>query len=235
MANDTANHVAQALSGGDECPSIDDLVMRMDRELGDKLRGEAESHLAGCAHCQAELALFRDFSSSSARPEERADIDAIVKKLRKNSPAQRTSWWRTLIQTRVWMPTAAALAAAALVISFNIHKPRIAQTEISTDMGTFRSARVNTLAPLGDVTQVPAQLRWLPVHGATRYRVSVSEVDRTEVWNATVNGPAATLPPAVTRKIVPLKTLEWQVTALDSNGSALAESTLQKFRLAPSR
>jgi len=235
MANNTANDLAQALNGGDECPSVDDLVMRIDGQLGGKLRGEAESHLAGCAHCQAELALFREFTSSAARPEEQADIDAIVKKLRKNSPAKRTPWWSALFKTKVWMPAAAALAAAVLVVTFVIPKHRIAQTEISSDMGAFRSARVNTVAPLGDVTQVPAELRWLPVPGATQYRVAVSEVDRTQLWNATVDGSVANLPVTVTRKIVPLKTLEWQVTALDAKGVALAESTGQKFRLAPNR
>ena len=67
--------------------------------------------------------------------------------------------------------------------------------------------------------------------GAVRYRVSLKEVDRTTVWSGTADAPSATLPAEVLAKLVPAKTLTWQVLAVDANNAVIADSGSQRFRI----
>jgi hypothetical protein len=58
------------------------------------------------------------------------------------------------------------------------------------------------------------------------------EVDRVELWQGLSKEPKVMLPAEVREKIVPGKTLLWQVTALDVNGQAVATSQVERFRIA---
>jgi hypothetical protein len=95
----------------------------------------------------------------------------------------------------------------------------------------FRSATVTLVAPEGDVAQAPEALRWEAVPGAASYAVTVTEVDRTEVWRAEVRAPEAPLPAAVRARVVPGKPVLWQVAAKDASGNVVATSGAQRFRV----
>jgi hypothetical protein len=97
----------------------------------------------------------------------------------------------------------------------------------------LRSEGVVALAPIGDLMRSPAELRWRTFPGASRYSVKLMEVDHSELWQASLEETAVLLPAAVREKVVPGKTLLWQVTALDGAGKALANSRLERFRLTP--
>ena len=97
--------------------------------------------------------------------------------------------------------------------------------------GVLRSRAVTLVAPVDDVERAPTELRWEPVPGAASYAVTMTEVDRTEVWRAEVKGPQAPLPAAVRARIVPGKPFQWQVEARDASGAVVAGSGMQRFRV----
>ena len=133
--------------------------------------------------------------------------------------------------------SATALSLAAMVIAVVVglsirtsKEPALISDGVSGSR-MLRSEGVVALAPIGDLIQSPAELRWQPLPGAARYSVKLMEVDHSELWQASLEQTAVPLPAAVREKVVLGKTLLWQVTALDSAGKALANSRLERFRL----
>jgi hypothetical protein len=95
----------------------------------------------------------------------------------------------------------------------------------------LRSNTIQTVAPEGDVEQAPTQLQWQVVPAAAAYEVRVLEVDHNELWKARTSASRIALPPSVQARVVPAKTLLWQVAALDAAGNKVAESGPVRFRL----
>ena len=132
-------------------------------------------------------------------------------------------------------PAALAVATLAVTLFFWVPRGSAPNPEAFPADDTLRSRRVEVMSPIGRLGEMPHELHWRTVKQATRYRVRLFEVDNTELWNGVVTIAKAELPPDVQRKIVPLKTLEWQVTALNAAGVVIAESGPQKFRLEVTR
>ena len=215
-----------------ECAAIDELALLLDGRRGEELQRRAEAHVAGCLHCQTELALLREFESPAIRPEEQRDVNWIVARLRKNPTVAPVPWWKQIWTARFLAPASIALATAIIAIAIGLN---MRQSPLSPVPGpgreVMRSQAVELMSPTGDIKSAPAELRWRPVAGASSYRVRLLEVDRTELWSTTVSQSSVALPGAVREKIVPLKTLMWEITALDDAGALVASSGLQAFRL----
>ena len=215
--------VSQALRRGEDCPALDELIERLaanDREV--------ESHVAGCAHCTTEMALFREFQEPAIRPEEKADIDAVVARLRQRSAVPKKAWWPSF----GWLAPA-SLAMAAVLVGLFVWSPGRTQEAppVSGNEDVMRSARMAVVGPTGTMAETPAKLAWSAVPGAAKYQVSLDEVDRTAVWSGTVESTSAVLPAEVLRQVVPRKTFTWKVVALNAAGAVIAESGAQKFRV----
>jgi hypothetical protein len=95
----------------------------------------------------------------------------------------------------------------------------------------YRTVTVQVVGPTGDVLEAPAELSWVAVDGAVRYEVQVLEVDRTILWRTTSLSERVLLPGSVVERIVPGKTLLWEVTATDGSGTSIASSGTQRFRV----
>lgn len=233
MSENVNKKILPALRPSDACPSLDELIDLTSGQRGEQRRHEAEAHVAGCAHCATELALFREFQEPSVQAEEKADVDAIVARLRENSPVPRAAWWERFLTIR-WMAPA-SLALAAILVGALLWAPgRIgseAGPRVSGNDDAMRSGRVNVIGPSGALTKAPSKLEWAPLQGATQYRVSLSEVDQTVIWSATVEGSSAVLPAHVAAQVVSLRTFVWQVFALDKSGTVIADSGTQRFRV----
>ncbi len=226
MSENSNKKVSQALQPGDDCPPLDELI-----DLADKLDHNFKAHLAGCAHCATELALFREFQEPVLRLQEKPHVEAIVARLRENSPVPKAGWWKSLWSVQ-WMAPASVAVAAILVGLFLWAPGRTGSAPIvSGGDDAMRSARVEILSPTGTLVDAPAQLEWVAVKGAARYQVSLTEVDHTAVWAGTVEGPAASLPSEVRAKVVPRKTFVFEVKALDDKGAVIAESGSQRFMM----
>ena len=192
------------------------------QRFADELTGAEREHLASCVHCQTELALFREMMSE----EMTEDSQWIAEQLRRrnNVVAFRPKAWRVLYAV------AAALAVVIGISWWQFREPSIDVPLTGTD--TYRSARLELIAPIGDIARAPNELRWRSVPNASRYHVRIMEVDATEVWSGDTNEPHVALPPAVIAQFRPGKSLLWEVQAFRGN-AVLATSETQNVRVTP--
>lgn len=203
--------------------------------LGDELTTMEQAHMAQCARCQAELALFASLDADEPRPGEGAAVAWIAAETRRRlgtagivpapalaAPPRRTSW----------LPSWALMAASFVAVLGGAWLLRTPDVTIESPGGAvYRSAGLEVVAPSGDLDAVPEAFAWTPVPGAAHYEVRVREVDGTEVWRGTSPDPRLVLPAAVRTLVLPAKTLEWQVIASDATGRSLADSGVARFRL----
>jgi molybdopterin converting factor small subunit len=193
-------------------------------------RAEGWAHVQHCAHCQGEIELLRSFLTEQVTVEEQPHIDAIVRDLRKNSPAKHSPWWKTLLTPWALTPALAAVAVA-VVVFVNIGHQRPGDVVLKPGDQVVRSQAIRVVAPVGDLNGVPEVLTWNAASGAFSYRVMVFEVDRTLLWTTSATSTQVAIARDLSTKIVPGKTLLWQIEALDASGSVIAASGLTQFRV----
>jgi len=222
-----ANKLSDIFGSTAECPPVEELVKALEAPRTGETRAACEQHIASCAYCSAQLALFRNFETAQPKSEERAAISAIVSRLRKESPASVEPWWSRIWKPRILAPAAIALAAASVMIVVNVHP---GGSNLDTPVASvMRSNQLVPVAPLGQITQPPSQLKWQPIAAAAQYKVRLLEVDKTELWSTTTAAANIEIPSQVQAKIVPSKKILWEVTALDSTGATLASSGIRSF------
>jgi hypothetical protein len=206
-----------------------------------------DPHLAQCSRCQTELALLMSFESSEPLPDEGAGVAWISARLeqrlglikgsrtpRKVEPSEQAGSWisQLFARPRSWwlVPVAAALIIAAVGIGF-LHRSREPQLRADAGNGpvVYRSQEIEVIAPAGEVPDAPKMLQWKAFAGASRYKVSIMEVDQEPLWSGETSDLVLTIPAAVRARMLPRKPLLWRVTAMDSQGRTLASSQMQRF------
>jgi hypothetical protein len=205
-------------------------------------------HLIACAHCQAELAMLKTFTSAAPLADEGAAVAWINNQLQQrldqirggqgtvtDAPSWRNliAWKSRLIGTaslRWLVPVSAVLLI--VVSSFVLLRAR-KEPELRADAGAgpavYRSQEVQVTGPSGMLAKAPATLQWKNVARAARYRVAMMEVDQVPFWESTSNYDSLTIPIEIRNRILPGKPISWRVTALDADGRVLAVSQLQQF------
>ena len=232
--------LTNALRPGPECPSIERLGRYADGALTPEERRHEESHIGTCANCQAELALLHAFARPAARDDEPEVVRWGVEQLRRretelfdHSRLHGSSIRRWLSAGSLRPALALAIVLLAIVGGYYLTNPAVPRlpTDIGSSPETTRSLTVAVRAPIGDQTAVPDRLEWQPVSGAARYHVRLSEVDRREIWSGDTMDTAVDLPLDVRARIVPGKTLVWEVIAYSASNAPMAESNAERFRL----
>jgi len=234
--------LSDALKPGPDCLSIEYIGHYADGALPAAERVVASAHIEACANCQAELALLRAFAATTVRDDEAESVRAGVAALRRRESDILGSGRREASSLGQWGSVwlfrhAISLAAVLLLVVggfylLNPAPPRL-PTNVSSGDEVTRSLTVAVRAPIGEQVDAPARLEWQPVTGAVRYRVRLMEVDRHELWSTDVAATSVDLPQDVRARIVPAKTLLWQVTAYGASNAPLAESDVARFRLTP--
>ena len=192
--------------------------------LGESLSDAEREHVASCARCQAELALFHEFQQGEETPEGQWIATELRRRLETPSNVKVFAPWRR------FAGVLAAAAAAVIVIGSGLWMQYREPSIEHGNTNIYRSGRLEAIAPSGDLTETPKELRWTPVAGATSYGVRLLEVDRTPVWSAETKEARIALPASVATQCLPGKTLMWDVTA--RRGSAtVATSDTQRFRV----
>ncbi|HET8774772.1 MAG TPA: hypothetical protein VFP80_13300 [Thermoanaerobaculia bacterium] len=208
----------EALEPSPECIDI--------ARLGEPLDASDRAHLDTCARCQTELALFREIGREESTAEEADAARWIADELRRRNNV-------VAFRPKAWNAIYAVAAVLALVIGAGwwtqLREPSI-DGPLTT--GVYRGARLELVAPRGDLAQAPNELRWNPVPEASRYRVRIVEVDGTQVWSGDTAGTAAVLPPDAIAQFLPGKSLLWQVEAF-RGAESLAVSETQTVRVTP--
>jgi hypothetical protein len=194
-------------------------------------------HVASCARCQTERALAQSFEAAEAAPDEGAAVAWIVSETRRRvfpdvatvQPAASPARWFALPRWATW-------AGAALAASLGVYLligPRGAAPPAIDTTPVYRSAAVAVVAPVGEVADVPTELRWQTLAGAVRYTVRVSEVDGAELWQTTTPETTVVLPDDVRAAAKPARTLTWRVEAFDTTGAPVGEAATASFRVRP--
>jgi hypothetical protein len=205
--------------------------------LGEARTDAERSHLETCARCQAELALWQEFEQSTPSLDDGAAVQWIAAELgRRRAPKQaatdRVIGWLRRPRFAAAMATLVVAAAAGYVLWDP--EPRVG-TRRDPASEVYRTARVQAMAPLGDVASAPHALEWASFPGAVAYDVTVLEVDRTPLLSESTPQPRIEIPPSVFAMFVPGKTVLWEVKARDTSGSVIGESGPQQFRVAAAR
>jgi hypothetical protein len=202
--------------------------------LEGKAPPESLQHLAGCAHCKAELDLFRSFHEMPRDEAEASAVERIADRLHSPRAIHAVAPRRRWAHAR-WFGAASLTAAATLLIAaLGIELRRHSAPAIATPAGiedVTRSGVVSLLSPRGDIAEAPSRIQWQPVEGARRYEVSLLEVDQVAFWTASTSGAQIDIPAEAAARIVPAKTLLVRVKAFDSAGRLLAQSHLERFRV----
>ncbi|HEX9164166.1 MAG TPA: hypothetical protein VF980_20860 [Thermoanaerobaculia bacterium] len=212
-----------------ECPSIE--------RLAGELNAQEREHVAHCARCEAEVALWNEFRDGAITIEEAPVVRWVSDEIRRRVEPARTvptnvvplASRRPVFRPR--MLAAAAMLIIAITIGYVVqnHEPSV---NVPFNTNVYRSSSIAVTTPVGDVAAAPKELQWKEVAGATSYGVTVSEVDGTVLWQGETRDSRIQLPSSVSSQFVPAKTILWEVTAR-RGASVLAQSGQQKFRVAP--
>jgi hypothetical protein len=207
--------------------------------LAENLTPEEHSHVAHCARCQAELALWSRINDEEETLGEAAAVASIAAAVRGRVAGTAPSNVVSLRRRSNVVAFRAPLAAAATLVIAIAAGVFVTNREPSIEgapsvVNVYRSASVDVIEPTGDLASAPSLLRWKTAAGATRYDVRVMEVDRTVLWRGSTTSSQVQLPAPVIAQFVPGKTVLWQVQARRGE-AVLAESGMQRFRVSATR
>jgi hypothetical protein len=241
-----ADLLAAALGPTAECLSLETLTGLRE---SDATSLEAARHLESCAYCRTELQLLRAFEAGATDDSDK--LREVTRRLqnmrlpaapmataatRRPAEVRRRRWDFSFAFRPLAMGSAAAagllLVAATFMALHQAGRPILMAGNVNGP-GVFRSLSFAVLSPVGDLPMQPSEVRWESVAQATSYQVRLLEVDQTEAWKAQTSQNLIELPPAIRARIVPSKTLFFEVTAFDSAGNKVGETGLARFRLLP--
>jgi hypothetical protein len=232
----TAKIWQEAAAATKDCLPLETLERIVDNTSRD---AKAAAHLAGCAHCQTELAMLKNFEQSTPSADEGAAVAWIAAQLERqqNAPvaqqkAATVPFWRTMFR----VPYMAGAAALAAVLIFGIslyHGNSDGPGKINPGLGSgnFRSGSIHLVSPIADQPIAPAEFRWDAVQGANSYTVELQDV--AGITLATTNSTQNVLPvtPEMRTNMVSGKPLKWKVTAKDVAGKEIANSSTEQFKV----
>jgi hypothetical protein len=204
-------------------------------------------HLAECPRCQSELSMLKAFESTTPLREEGAAVAWISAQLDRElesikNPGRRASpgiqrlqsqgtWMSRMFGGMRWALPATAvvvLAIAGVVISRSTKEPELQANNVGQP-AVYRSQEVEIISPVGEVEQVPTELKWQSFTGTEDYKVVIMEIDRSPLWTGETKETSLTIPAAVRVKMLPGKPILWQVTALGAQAQVVGTSQIQKF------
>ncbi len=219
-----------------DCLPLETLERMVDNLSGD---AKAAAHLAGCAHCQTELAMLKNFEQSTPSADEGAAVAWIASQLQRqqNSSAAQQKvapipFWRTMFRVP-YMAGAAALAAV-LIFGFSLyHGNSDGPGRINPGLGngSFRSGSIHLVSPIAEQKAVPAEFHWEAVQGASSYQVELQDVAGIALASAKSSQNVLQVTPEMRANMVSGKPLKWKVTALDAAGNEIANSSAEQFEV----
>jgi len=232
----TARMWQEAAAATKECLPLETLERMADNTSRD---AKAAAHLAGCAHCQTELAMLKNFEQSTPSADEGAAVAWIAAQLerRQNAPvaqqkAATVPFWRTMFRVP-YLAGAAALAAVLIlgVSLYNRDSDGPGKLNPGIGSGQFRSGSIHLVSPIADQSSAPAEFRWDAVQGASSYSVELKDVAGITLASAKSAQNVLQVTPEMKASMISGKPLKWKVTALDAAGKEIANSGLEQFKV----
>lgn len=232
-----------ALSSGSACATIEQLAASL--EEPEATPSAIREHLKSCGHCQSELAMLSAFVAGGN--EDSNELRQVTAQLRARTramaestlnTADSKSWWRRFLAVGWLAPVGLGMAAVLIVAGGMLNrKERLSQPDLKSAVPAgpevYRSGEFALLNLSGDLAEPPATLRWESVSEASRYEVTLREVDRTELWKSQTEATHIEIPVSVRQKIVPAKTVFFEVIAYDTSGQKVGDTGLVHMRVVP--
>jgi hypothetical protein len=130
-----------------------------------------------------------------------------------------------------WALPAAAVVVIAIAgfITLRSSKEPDLQANNLGQPTIYRSQEVELVSPVGEVEQIPTELRWQAFAGTESYEVVLMEVDDSPLWEDKTTQTRVAIPAGVRVKILPGKPILWRVTALGAQSRVLGTSQTQRF------
>src|SRR6476469_7860854 len=214
----------EAAAATKECLPLETLEQMVDNTSRD---AKAAAHLAGCAHCQTELAMLKNFEQSTPSADEGAAVAWIAAQLerRQSAPVAQQKvvtvpFWRTMFR----VPYMAGAAALAAVLIFGIslyHGNSDGPSKLNPSLGNgqFRTGSIHLVSPIADQKSAPTEFQWNAVQGASSYTVELKDVAGITLATAKSSQNVLQVTPEMKANMVSGKPLKWKVTAMDANGT----------------
>lgn len=228
------------------CPPPEAFLEAEAEGLSPEERRALDEHAARCPACAAERDLARLFDAApeeaGVRPE---DLDFVVARLQETAPARPAPAAAPNVvpfpaPRRAEPPRSRSFlrfaAAALLVIGAGLGYRALQTPDPALpppELGVMRGSEVEAVSPVGEVAEIPAELRWVVVEGAASYRVRITKVDGSVLWESTAPAPPVRLPADVAGRLHPAVLYTWTVEALDPGGARLASSEAVEFKVKP--
>jgi hypothetical protein len=232
----TAKMWQEAAAETKECLPLEVLERMIENPSAD---AKAAKHLAGCAHCQTELAMLKNFEQSTPSASEGAAVAWIAAQLERQQSApvaqQKVAtipFWRTMFR----IPYMAGAAALAAVLIFGIslyHGNSDGPGRINPGIGSgqFRSGAIHLVSPIAEQNAVPAEFHWDAVQGASSYSVELKDVAGITLATAKSTQNVLPVTPELKANMISGKPLKWKVTAMDAAGTEIANSSTEQFKI----
>lgn len=134
-------------------------------------------------------------------------------------------------RTGVLLAAAAAIVAAGLVFQLADLSPRMPDPEATE---VRRGGAVELVEPIGALAERPLMLAWREAPGSTRYRVVLSTVDDTTIWQFETQETSIELPREIAERLHSAVSYFWQVESIGRNSSVIGRSRLVAFRFGAS-
>lgn len=232
----TAKIWQEAAAETKDCLPLETLEQLMDNSSRD---AKAQAHLAGCAHCQTELAMLKNFEQSTPSADEGAAVAWIAAQLERaqNAPAAqqkaaRVPFWRAMFRVPV-MAGAAALAAVLIVGISLYHGDSDGPGRLNPGVGNgqFRTGSIHLVSPIADQPGAPAEFHWDAVQGASSYTVELKDVAGITLATAKSSQNVLAVTPDMKATMISGKPLKWKVTAFNADGQEIANSSMEQFKV----
>lgn len=227
------------------CPPPEAFLAEEMERLSLQERRRLDEHADRCPACAAERDLARMFD---AGPEaESEDVDFVVSRLEATSPVRPISKGKVVAfptpapkpaakppaRSSIWRLAAAVILVLGAGILFQLSRSGAPSLPAPGTGNVVRGGEVEAVAPVGEVAGIPSELRWEPRPAAVSYRVRLSTVDDTVLWETTVPAPPARLPAEIAGQLHRAVVYVWTVEALDASGARVAISEPVRFRARP--
>ncbi|HEX3093091.1 MAG TPA: hypothetical protein VHW72_10745 [Candidatus Angelobacter sp.] len=218
-----------------DCLPLEVLEQMMDNTSRD---AKAAAHLAGCAHCQTELAMLKSFEQSTPTAEEGAAVAWIAAQLERQQNASvaqqkiaKVPFWRAMFRVP-YLAGAAALAAVLILGVSLYHGSSDGPSKINPGIGSgpFRGA-IHLVSPIADQNNTPAEFRWEAVQGASSYRIELKDVAGITLATAKSAQNVLQVTPEMKTNMISGKPLKWTVTAMNADGKEIANSSTEQFKI----
>jgi hypothetical protein len=244
-SHDLPRDLRAAYAASPDCVAPERLLAAVLGELTEAERQAVEAHAALCPACSAELELARAFApSASELAAGRADLEPIIARLRRANPAAppaaRVLPFEKPAARRLFAPAtrrfalaATLLVAAGALFLLGRGGDRAPGLPTPPESEVVRSARLEAIAPQGELATVPTSFSWRAIADAKRYRVHLLGVDDEVLWQGESAGTELPLPADLRARLAPAVHFRWRIEATAANGDVLARSETVEFVISP--